>query len=243
MIKFFRTIRQHMINNNKVSKYLLYAIGEIILVVVGILIALQVNQWKEDQENRAIEKEILSNIKDALLTDLENTIKFNINESDLRILVTKAWIDYKSSGIKIPDSVHKYYIKMGMNRVFNPVIIPFKILESKGLDLIKNDKLKYDIVNIYTLEYGKVFNQIENETNNLRDVYRPEIRKHFTINPPWFEIRYQPDNPVKMLADKDFMNAITIMYSNNLDLKNLFIKISEKINELIAKIETELSRT
>ena len=231
-----------MINENKVSKYLLYAIGEIILVVVGILIAFQVNQWKQDQENKAIEKEILSNIKDALLTDLQRTITFNIDESDLRILVTKALIDSKSSRIKIPDSVHKYYIKMGMNRAFNPVIIPFKILESKGLDLISNDKLKYDIVNIYTLEYGKVFNQIENETNNLRDVYRPEIRKHFTINPPWFEIRYQPDNPEKMLADKDFMNAVTIMYSNNLDLKNLFIKISEMINELIIKIETELGK-
>ena len=49
MIKFFRHIRQHMLAQNKFSKYLLYAIGEILLVVIGILLALQINNWNEDQ--------------------------------------------------------------------------------------------------------------------------------------------------------------------------------------------------
>ena len=55
MIKFFRKIRQNMIKENKASKYLLYAIGEIVLVVKGILIALQINNWNEDKKN---EKEL-----------------------------------------------------------------------------------------------------------------------------------------------------------------------------------------
>ena len=50
MIKFFRKIRQNMIKENKVSKYLLYAIGEIILVVIGILIALSINNWNEQMK-------------------------------------------------------------------------------------------------------------------------------------------------------------------------------------------------
>ncbi len=58
MIKFFRKIRQNMIKENKVSKYLLYAIGEIILVVIGILIALQVNTWNEYRKDRVSEKEL-----------------------------------------------------------------------------------------------------------------------------------------------------------------------------------------
>jgi len=242
MIKFFRNIRKSMLKENNVTKYLLYAIGEIILVVIGILIALQVNNWNQERENRLVEKEILSNIKDALLTDLQNTIKFNIEESNRRILVTKSLVDSKSFGSQIPDSVPKYYINMGLNREFSPVVIPFRILESKGLDLIKNNKLKYDIIGLYTLEYGKVFNKIENETYNLRDVYRPEIRKHFTIMPPSFQIRYRPDDIATMLNDKDFMNAITIMYSNNLDLKNLFLEVSEKIKLLVENIQIELNK-
>lgn len=50
MIKFFRKIRQKMIKENRVSKYLLYAIGEIVLVVIGILIAIQINDWNENRK-------------------------------------------------------------------------------------------------------------------------------------------------------------------------------------------------
>lgn len=48
MIKFFRTIRQNLIMENKTGKYLKYAIGEIVLVVIGILIALSINTWNEN---------------------------------------------------------------------------------------------------------------------------------------------------------------------------------------------------
>ena len=51
MIKFFRKIRQKMLTENKFSKYLIYAIGEIILVVIGILIALSINTWNERRVN------------------------------------------------------------------------------------------------------------------------------------------------------------------------------------------------
>ncbi|WP_273277430.1 DUF6090 family protein [Maribacter polysiphoniae] len=53
MIKFFRRIRQQVLTENKFSKYLLYAIGEIVLVVIGILIALQINNWNEIRKDNA----------------------------------------------------------------------------------------------------------------------------------------------------------------------------------------------
>ncbi len=55
MINFFRKIRQRLLTENKVSKYLLYAIGEIVLVMVGILLALQVNNWNEESKNTSSE--------------------------------------------------------------------------------------------------------------------------------------------------------------------------------------------
>lgn len=55
MIKFFRNIRQHLLSENTFSTYLLYAIGEIILVVIGILIALQINNWNEGRKVEAFE--------------------------------------------------------------------------------------------------------------------------------------------------------------------------------------------
>ena len=71
MLRFFRQIRQRLITDNKFSKYLLYAVGEIILVMIGILLALQVNNWNQEQEQqKAIKRYLVSLVKD-LEMDLE----------------------------------------------------------------------------------------------------------------------------------------------------------------------------
>jgi hypothetical protein len=70
MIKFFRKIRQRLLSENKFSKYILYAVGEIILVVFGILIALQINNWNEYQKMQKEEKAILFNLKNEFDSNL-----------------------------------------------------------------------------------------------------------------------------------------------------------------------------
>ena len=84
MIKFFRKIRQRLLTENKFSKYLFYAIGEIVLVVIGILIALQINNWNnnriEDQVETNILKEILVNLKKDVV-NMNLKIEFNNNKA------------------------------------------------------------------------------------------------------------------------------------------------------------------
>ncbi|MDZ7614448.1 MAG: DUF6090 family protein [Flavobacteriaceae bacterium] len=75
MIKLFRKIRQKLIEDNKIGSYLKYAIGEIILVVIGILIALQINNWNENRKDR---KQMRTNIQ-SIKEDIENDL------SDFRI--------------------------------------------------------------------------------------------------------------------------------------------------------------
>ena len=70
MIKFFRRIRQRLLTENKFSKYLIYAIGEIVLVVIGILIALQINNWNESRKGDMALKEYLVKIKFNTLEDI-----------------------------------------------------------------------------------------------------------------------------------------------------------------------------
>jgi hypothetical protein len=79
MIKFFRHIRQTMINENRFTKYFLYAVGEILLVVIGILIALQINNWNENQKLRQRQVDLMN----ALILDLNAKMEENI--SDLAI--------------------------------------------------------------------------------------------------------------------------------------------------------------
>jgi len=72
MIKFFRHIRQRLLSENKFSKYLLYAIGEILLVVIGILIALSINNWNTNRNLRNLENELLHDIRENLVASVEN---------------------------------------------------------------------------------------------------------------------------------------------------------------------------
>ena len=70
MIKFFRKIRQDLLSKGKTVKYLKYAVGEIVLVVIGILIALQINTWNEEKKERDQEQKYLIEIKRNLESDL-----------------------------------------------------------------------------------------------------------------------------------------------------------------------------
>ena len=84
MIKFFRNIRQKAFSENKFGKYLTYAIGEIILVVIGILIALGINNWNENRKQHANDLEFLQSLRNEIVLDstsIANRIRFyhNIN--------------------------------------------------------------------------------------------------------------------------------------------------------------------
>ena len=82
MLTFFRRIRKGLLGDGSTSKYLVYAIGEIALVVIGILIALQINNWNEYRKDRIKEKEILVNLEVCLEKniDLINDFIQNLEE-------------------------------------------------------------------------------------------------------------------------------------------------------------------
>ncbi|WP_445383656.1 hypothetical protein [Robiginitalea sp. IMCC43444] len=81
MIRFFRSLRQRLLTENKISKYLLYAIGEILLVVIGILIALQINNWNEERIRQDAVKRHLKSLAGAVQHDIrEMGISMGFNE-------------------------------------------------------------------------------------------------------------------------------------------------------------------
>ena len=69
MFRFFRQLRQRLLTENKLSRYLFYAIGEIILVVIGILLALQIDSWRQDQINLSLRKSYIASFKRDLAAD------------------------------------------------------------------------------------------------------------------------------------------------------------------------------
>ena len=76
MIKVYRKIRQRLLTENNVSKYLLYAIGEIVLIVIGILIALQINNWNEYQKAVKSENELLTSLQIEIISGKTISVDF-----------------------------------------------------------------------------------------------------------------------------------------------------------------------
>ena len=141
-----------MADDNKPMKYMRYAIGEIALVVIGILIALQINTWNEERKTRLIEIKTLNEIQANLYIDL-NEIKSDITIMDSINNAGMAVIDYIIRNTE-PSESFKYNVHVSrLNPHFDGNQGGYSLLISKGLDIISNDSLRGSISRLYELNY------------------------------------------------------------------------------------------
>ena len=110
MIKFFRKIRQNLLMENKTGKYFKYAIGEIILVVIGILIALQINSWYGKQVNNAKQEKYLESIVNDLNQQLIN-LDYHLNEENENLLDIQKLVSIynKNKRFDLNDTTLNYF--------------------------------------------------------------------------------------------------------------------------------------
>ncbi len=160
MIKFFRKIRQNLLMENKTGKYFKYAIGEIILVVVGILIALQLNLYKENHQTSSVRKDYYNQLIDDLNSDKEdieenilNIESFNtaynayietFNGKDLSIeemITNRSQLNKGASLISFNSSTFESLEKSGDIKILS------KEIRKKLLDLKSKQKLLVERVN------------------------------------------------------------------------------------------------
>ena len=139
-MKIFRKIRQKLLSESKFSRYLIYAIGEIILVVIGILIALAINNHNEENKNIEQEQVILKQLKTdykSNLLQLENKIEMR------RKLITESLtvLDIISKDMTISqDSLSMIFATFFMDPTFDP--IENDLMNLENIKLIRNDSLK-----------------------------------------------------------------------------------------------------
>lgn len=179
MIKFFRKIRQNLLMENKTSRYFKYAIGEIILVVIGILIALQINNWYENRKTKVEAEIFVAKIINDLAIDTLNINKLikRSNESDNEISKFFNYYDSLTPNKKnidlLLDSIKKvsaYYMK------YFPVNHTYKNMEnSKNSDLLKIDQR--DALISLVAEQDELNIIIDNSLNNA--IEERKLSKHY----------------------------------------------------------------
>jgi hypothetical protein len=195
MIKFFRKIRQNLLMENKTAKYFKYAIGEIILVVFGILIALSINNWNESGKNLA-KKEILLN---ALKTEFTANLKQldTVLYYDTQVLNTTRRImklDPENSVEMTNDSMPNWLNNSSFRWTFNPLNGALRSGISSGeIHLIKSDTLS----NLLFGWQDYVTDAKEGEVRTIRSVIASKaiIEKH--IRSIDYKTSYMPPELVK----------------------------------------------
>ncbi len=148
MIKFFRRIRQRLLLENKVGNYLIYAIGEIILVVIGILIALAINNWNENRKLRYQETVYLHNLKEDLIAQV-NMLDVYIDFEDIIINQTSDIIKHYgvNGGFYDMDSIFPKLHDLSVRWTFSNVNTTLlQMLNSNQINIIQNRQLKEALI-------------------------------------------------------------------------------------------------
>ncbi|MFK7950787.1 MAG: DUF6090 family protein [Saprospiraceae bacterium] len=169
MIKFFRKIRQRLLTENKFSKYILYAIGEIVLVVVGILIALQLNIYNENQKNTKIEVDYLKGILNDLDQDIYELNELIYEDSlqlDAYTMLLKAFTD---KDIKNNPSFIGAIGQANTYHSFDGNSIVFEDMKSSGkINFIKSDQVRFSILKYYKESHEIIKSQNEFSSPQIR---------------------------------------------------------------------------
>ena len=137
---------------NKTGKYFTYAIGEIILVVIGILIALQINNWNDQNKERDDEKLILNEIKDNLQFDLAD-FESNIVNLQNKTTSCKSMLKILEGDIAYNDSIGYFFYYLKTYPHFSNKSNGYNLLQSKGLDIIQNTSIRKAITDLYEDRY------------------------------------------------------------------------------------------
>jgi hypothetical protein len=258
MIKFFRRIRKRLLVDAKFKKYFVYAIGEIFLVVIGILIAVGIGEWRTEikKENERIA--------------YYHGIQFDINQDKIRIATLDKLYKTAESGIirEIDEMQLKSYnqdslysnVSAWMIYVvdFSPHNSTFTEIVSSGkLHLIKNKELKSKILNLYNNLYPDLLSRqkANNEfirvlrTIELMDIYRwMSILDNDDINStnvvlknPKAEIKHEwltNKQSAKYLKFENYLNVLRAAYLNMI---SRFQTINAQQDELMTIIDKELT--
>jgi hypothetical protein len=153
MISLYRKIRQKLLKENRVTRYLVYALGEIFLVVIGILIALSINNWNENRKLTQQEKSYLNRLirenKSDVITFAAEIERLERNNAKITNL-SNAFKDKDCSDSLLIHSAREFLIYGSLYPRFNPSISTYEDLSSTGnLGIIKDTGLRDQIVTHY----------------------------------------------------------------------------------------------
>ena len=227
MLRFFRHIRKQLMEQNKIRTYFFYAAGEILLVVIGILIALQVNNLNENRKAQTFEQEILYLIDQNLqrdsvrLTEVLFETEQAIEYTD-RLIAEVALENYS-------DTLNHWMGKIISFQRFKSQSSAFEVLKARGIEAISNKELQLALIAYYDENLFGVYQSLEDVENSFNTDWIPVIKQNF-LDFKWKDYHTPIDS--KTFFEDPSTIVLFKMFQDNRegcidDLENALLKISE----------------
>ncbi len=202
-----------MADDNKPLKYARYAIGEIILVVIGILIALQVNNLNEERKESMAIKNVLIEIKEDLIQDkeeLERSIELRTEDFEAQ----KRIINVLETNGSFNENVRSDLGRINLGRNFFSASKGYDLLKELNLGALRDKELRILLTRYYERDIAWVHQEYEDDKLEFENFWLPYVRIHFK---EWEFGDYAiPHDYSQILNDQTLLTA-TKMNSNNLN--------------------------
>ena len=235
MIKFFRKIRQRLLLENKYSKYLFYALGEIVLIVIGILIALQINNWNITNKTKILEIKTLKELRSDLIQNISD-IDINLDRLEETMHANELIIYHIENNLPYNDSLAFYFSKLYPYIVFSPIQTTYNNLKQTGMSLISSESLRANISDLYATQFYaySIFEStylVEHYENYIKPMYMTEFEtfEYDSLIPKKYS-RF-----IKNQYYRQIMN-FTITYCN------MFILFQSRLKENTEKLIQEVDK-
>lgn len=245
MIRFFRGIRGRLLHENRFTKYLLYAIGEIVLVVIGILIALSINGWNQDRldKKRAIE------YHQRLIEDMDRVIERSntINERSNKTLqtITNSVRVLENGVVQNPKEQEDLDYALVWFSRFNyqtPDLSTLEEMKSNGdLNLIYNIELRKQIVdfNGYLYSVTSIFDNLGMIVSSELSYFDKFMRSH--VDPKTLDVTFSYDFD-SMAMDPEFINRFSRVATHWRGSAYFTGRVTKEALDLKEAIQTELNK-
>ncbi|MFH4968997.1 DUF6090 family protein [Gaetbulibacter sp. M240] len=244
MINFFRNIRQKLLGSNQFNKYLLYAIGEIILVVIGILIALQINNWNESRKERIKETYYLKSVNTSidlsqreLLRVINDSKEISDNADELLNLLAEKEFD-RLNGIGL-DSLLFNAADWSIISLNDAGIR--EILNTGALDVIKDEDIRV-ILASWDERLHKI-KKFENETEYIAHNYAEHISGYTDVSliiSDSSKSAVIPEKREMLLHDPQLRNYLFHIAFSHRDMNDKYIKEKVFLDSLHTMIDVYL---
>lgn len=239
MLSILRKIRRSLFLPGKVRTYMAYAAGEIVLIVVGILLALQISEWNQSRKDRVREEILLNELVSNLQTNVSN-LKGDIGYQIKSTETIRFLLNHLDNELPYEESLNSKFFESDFVTDVILASSAFETLKSIGLELIKSDLLRKEIIDLFEVTYPYLLAEtvrLENQT--WPAVVVPMFQKHFRKDNPK---SYVPIDYDALLEDKEFTNMLSFrmtLRAYSTEQKQDAVK---KTQEVINLIQTEMGQ-